>query len=160
MEGTSEMRRKFLKQGGGLAVGAVALATGVVAAEASEKRQKIISMQKLKPNEAISFEYPGKSAAILIDLGKPVAGGIGPNKSIVAFSALCQHMGCTVDYKSKNNTLVCPCHASVFDVSRNGVTTEGPSTRGLPQISLTISSGNIYATGIMSGLVYGRACNS
>jgi len=160
MEEFGEKRRKFFKQGGGLAAGTVALATGVVVVEASEEKKKITSIRNLKKDKPVGFEYPGNSAAILIDLGKPTEGGIGQNKSIVAFSALCQHMGCVVDYKSKNDTLVCPCHASVFDVLRDGVTTEGPSTRGLPQISLTISNGDIYATGVMSGIVYGRACNS
>jgi len=152
-------RRNFLKQSGGAALGVAALATGINV-EAAYKSRKVVSVKELRPNTPVSFNYPDNAAAVILDMGQAVEGGIGPKKSIVAFSALCQHMGCPVNYVADDKQFVCPCHASAFDPLRNGDAVEGPSTRGLPRIALKISNGDILATGIVSGVVYGYSCNN
>jgi quinol---cytochrome c reductase iron-sulfur subunit len=55
----------------------------------------------------------------------------------VAFSKVCTHAGCPVGlYDPVANQLFCPCHQSVFDVSRAAAPIEGPATRPLPQLPL------------------------
>lgn len=149
-------RRLFLGAG---AVAATAAATGIATAATSPTAKKVAAVSDLKPGQPVSFTYPQDEAAVLIDLGRRVNGGIGAQGSIVAYSALCQHMGCPVTFEAKRSQLVCPCHASVFDPARGGDCIEGPSTRGLPRITLKIEGDSVFATGIAGGLVYGRGCN-
>jgi ubiquinol-cytochrome c reductase iron-sulfur subunit len=55
----------------------------------------------------------------------------------VAFSKVCTHAGCPVGlYDPVANQLFCPCHQSVFDVTRAAAPVEGPATRPLPQLPL------------------------
>lgn len=149
-------RRLFLGAG---AVAATAAATGIATASPAPTAKEVAALADLKPGQPVNFTYPQDEAAVLIDLGRRVSGGIGPQNSIVAFSALCQHMGCPVTFEAGRSHLVCPCHASVFDPARGGDCIEGPSTRGLPWIALKIEGNAVFATGIAGGLVYGRGCN-
>lgn len=56
---------------------------------------KVASVAQVKTGQPITFNYPDASApAILVKLGKPAIGGVGPGRDIVAFSGLCTHMGC------------------------------------------------------------------
>ncbi len=34
--------------------------------------------------------------------------------ALTAFNATCTHLGCTVNYKSEENSFACPCHDSAF----------------------------------------------
>lgn len=122
------------------------------------KRAKIANIKELKDHSPITFNYPdSESIAILVKLGKPAIGGIGPKKDIVAFSAHCTHQGCPVNYSK--GRLICKCHYSMFDPAKNGQVYQGHASQWLPQITLSVDSqGNIYAAGI-EGLIWGRAIN-
>ncbi len=39
-----------------------------------------------------------------------------PNGEIVAFSTICPHLGCAVDYRAGRSDFFCPCHTSAFDM--------------------------------------------
>jgi len=57
----------------------------------------------------------------------------------VAYSKVCTHAGCPVGlYEQATQRLFCPCHQSVFDVLRGAEPLDGPATRPLPQLPLTI----------------------
>ena len=86
------------------------------------------------------------------------AGGIGPNESVVAFSLLCTHKGCPLNFKSERNMLICPCHCSSFDPAKAGRLVIGQASDPLPQITLRITDGIVQAVGV-SGLIYGRHTN-
>jgi thiosulfate dehydrogenase [quinone] large subunit len=58
-----------------------------------------------------------------------------------AFSAICPHAGCTVDFSGGG--FVCPCHGSQFDGATGAVLT-GPASSGLPPIPITVVGGTIY----------------
>lgn len=64
-------------------------------------------------------------------------------EAYVAYSAICPHAGCTVQY-DPNGTFVCPCHGSTFD-ALTGAVELGPADRPLTAIPITISSAKIYA---------------
>jgi arsenite oxidase small subunit len=149
-------RRSFLK------VGVLASSSLLVvpSAHAHARTVPIVELEKIEPWKPVSFNYPSADEpAILIDVGRAVKHGVGPKKSIIAFSALCQHMGCVVNFDEKDRLLKCPCHASWFDPLKGGKAVEGPSPMGLPVIALKVKGGKVYATGIIEGLVYGRASN-
>ena len=152
----SKLIRRHVMLVGGAAVGALALpSTG----EAAPPKKQVARLADIKVGEPTAFSYPGDEPGYLVDMGRAVAGGAGPKRSLVAYSALCQHMGCPVNYDAKTGHFVCPCHASVFDPNKNGDCVEGPSTRGLPRIHLRVVGDTVYAVGVEQGLVYGRGCN-
>jgi arsenite oxidase small subunit len=155
MQDAKLTRRRFMLAGGAVA-GVLAIPAGVQAAPA---KKQVARLADIKVGEPTAFSYPGDEPAYVVDLGRAVAGGAGPKRSLVAYSALCQHMGCPVNYNARTGHFVCPCHASVFDPNKNGDVLEGPSTRGLPRIHLRVAGDAVYAVGVEQGLVYGRACN-
>lgn len=53
-------------------------------------------------------------------------------------SAICTHLGCTVDRTDRGYH--CPCHGSVFD--DQGTVKSGPAPRGLEWFSVTLSKDN------------------
>jgi len=91
-----------------------------------------------------------------------VPGGIGTNGSIVAYSGICQHLGCPAPaiafYPPKTcpNTpggklfyIHCSCHGSTYDPANAAANLTGPAVLPLPQVILEPdASGNIYATGM------------
>jgi Rieske Fe-S protein len=57
----------------------------------------------------------------------------------VAYSAVCTHEGCWVDYQPETQKLACPCHGSVFDPVEKGAVETGPATVPLPNIDLKVT---------------------
>jgi len=64
--------------------------------------------------------------------------------SVLAFSALCPHAGCTItDWVPSHNTLGCDCHSSDFDPREGGKVVDGPAARPLPPLPLKLVGGNL-----------------
>ncbi|MCW7540988.1 arsenate reductase (azurin) small subunit [Aquabacterium sp. A7-Y] len=121
----------------------------------------VAHLQQLEDGASRAFNYPDpESPCLLLKMGKPIRGGIGPNLDIIAFSALCTHMGCPVSYNNATRTIDCPCHFSMFDPEFGGQMICGQATENLPQIQLAFDekSGRISAVGI-HGHLYGRVSN-
>jgi nitrite reductase/ring-hydroxylating ferredoxin subunit len=57
------------------------------------------------------------------------------------FSAICTHLGCTVD-KVADGTIDCPCHGSMYSV-KDGHVVHGPAPKPLPAKNITVSGGKI-----------------
>jgi ubiquinol-cytochrome c reductase iron-sulfur subunit len=58
---------------------------------------------------------------------------------IVAYSKVCTHVGCPVGlYEQQTHHLLCPCHQSTFDVTRDCAVIFGPAARPLPQLPLAV----------------------
>jgi len=120
---------------------------------------KVGNIRELKTGEPLQFTYPDSASPCTIVMLKDEAvGGVGPGRNVVAFSALCPHMGCPVSYSS--GRFVCKCHYSMFDASKNGQTYQGLASQWLAQVTLRIdnATGSIYAERI-EGLVSGRIGN-
>jgi thiosulfate dehydrogenase [quinone] large subunit len=84
-----------------------------------------------------SFQDPKSGdPAIII---QPKAG------QFVAFDAVCPHAGCTVAFDQSQDIVVCPCHGSLFNAS-TGAVEQGPAASGLRTITVTESSGQLFAT--------------
>jgi cytochrome b6-f complex iron-sulfur subunit len=54
-----------------------------------------------------------------------------------AVSAICPHLGCTVNFVPGKLPFVCPCHGSHFN--SNGAVVSGPSPRGLTWYAVNLS---------------------
>jgi ubiquinol-cytochrome c reductase iron-sulfur subunit len=58
---------------------------------------------------------------------------------IVAYSKVCTHVGCPVGlYEQQTHHLLCPCHQSTYDVTRDCAVIFGPAARPLPQLPLAV----------------------
>lgn len=72
--------------------------------------------------------------------GKPIIVAQPAQGEIVAFTAICTHMGCTVAPAGKE--LKCPCHGSVYDAF-TGKNISGPAPKPLAPVSVTVSGGEV-----------------
>ena len=74
---------------------------------------------------------------------------------LVAYSAICTHLGCTVLPRlSEQGYIVCPCHASVFDPAADARVVSGPANRPLPALPIEVSTdGVLRAAGGFEGPV-------
>jgi arsenite oxidase small subunit len=158
-ESGPQVTRRGLLAGG--AAGAAVLAGSEVADAQSARypRFRVVSLRRLRVNRPVEFDYPLRGqSSVLVDLGRSVPAGVGPRRSIVAYSVLCQHMGCPAEYRRSTREFFCPCHQSRYDAERLGAIIQGVATRGLPRIELEVRRGAVYAVGV-DGLIYGYRNN-
>jgi arsenite oxidase small subunit len=155
-------RRELLVAGAGGAAAVAAAGAGVEVAEAAPTAYpalRVTSLARLKPNRPVSFNYPLQAQPnVLIDMGQQVPGGVGPKSSIVAYSLLCQHMGCPVSYQASTRELVCPCHQTRYDPERLGSIIQGLAMTPLPRVLLRVRGNGVWAFGV-TGLIYGYRSN-
>jgi arsenite oxidase small subunit len=159
-------RRQFLLAGGSaitlIALGDLVWARekGLALQRATYPKKLVGRLGQLTADQPVPFAYPWDDAYsqnLLIKLGVPAGGGVGPHKDIVAFNTLCTHMGGPLGgtYKAAHKVLgPCPFHLTTFDLTKHGMVVSGQATESLPQIVLEVSGDQIYAVGVM-GLIYG-----
>ena len=58
-------------------------------------------------------------------------------KGFAAASAICTHLGCTVNHFTSDNRFHCPCHGSVF--AADGAVQHGPAPRPLEWFEVTLA---------------------
>lgn len=75
----------------------------------------------LKPNSGIVFRF-GNQPAIVVH---------APDGTMKAFSAICTHLECTVQYRDETSDIWCACHDGVYDLAGNVVS--GPPPRPLTE---------------------------
>ncbi|MDE1857986.1 MAG: Rieske (2Fe-2S) protein [Thaumarchaeota archaeon] len=79
------------------------------------------------------FNHPTHGSSILVNFGG----------SWRAFSAVCTHAGCVVDFTG--SSIYCPCHAGYFSPS-NGSVQSGPPPTPLPEFGVTEQAGALYVS--------------
>jgi arsenite oxidase small subunit len=135
----------------------------------------IANLSDLVVSQPVSFNYPlEETPNILVKLGVKATGGVGPDGDIVAYSVVCQHLGCIVafiptgtgpgcdsSYKAPGPEAYCCCHGSVYDLVDGAAVIGGPAQRPVPQVLLSIdSSGDIYAIGMSPPTIFGHDTGS
>ncbi len=140
-----------------------------------------LSVEDVKPHTNYLFFYPFVSTpCFLLNLGKSVEpveveltdgskykwpGGVGPDGSIVAYSAICPHQW---SYPTKDHTFIsyyspdqpskttkkagviqCCAHLSVFDPATGGKVLDGPAEVPMTAILLKYEEGKLYAVGTL-----------
>ncbi len=106
------------------------------------------------PNGYGQAPSPYAGAELLVDLAKVPSGGgvVLAGKAVVVtraaggavhgFSAICTHLGCTVD-AVQSGLIMCPCHGSEFNAF-TGAVVRGPATRPLPAIAVVVRDGEVF----------------
>lgn len=80
----------------------------------------------LRPNSAAIFKFGSKPGIVV-----RTAEG-----EVRAFSAICTHLDCTVQFKGDTSQLWCACHNGTYDLGGNVVS--GPPPRGLEQFVVNL----------------------
>jgi cytochrome b6-f complex iron-sulfur subunit len=133
-----EQRRKFL----GIGLGSVTVAAAVAAAyplyrylaplEAGQAAGRVVIPEQDVPvGGAKFFEYAG-AAAVLV---RKQSG------ELAAFSAVCTHLGCIVQWEKEQQGFLCPCHAGHY--SADGVVISGPPPKPLARLPFVVAAGVI-----------------
>ncbi len=84
--------------------------------------------QKLAPGSALMFKF-GTAPAMLIH---------HQDGTWVALSAVCTHLGCTVQYEPQANRIHCACHGGVYD-PRTGANVSGPPPKPLKLFKVAVN---------------------
>jgi cytochrome b6-f complex iron-sulfur subunit len=67
---------------------------------------------------------------------------IADENGVIAFSPVCTHLGCLVNWDNNKKEFICPCHAGRYDI--NGNVIAGPPPRPLTKLPLEIRDGKVY----------------
>jgi cytochrome b6-f complex iron-sulfur subunit len=78
----------------------------------------------LRPNAAAIFKF-GATPGIVVRTAEG---------DLRAFSAVCTHLDCTVQFKADTSQLWCACHNGMYDLGGNVVS--GPPPRGLQKFTV------------------------
>jgi cytochrome b6-f complex iron-sulfur subunit len=89
---------------------------------------------------ALSDVPVGGAVSATTSAGEPVVVGQPEAGTAVCFSAVCTHMGCTVEPEGAE--LVCPCHGSVFRAA-TGENVSGPAPRPLDVVPVEVRDGQV-----------------
>ena len=138
----------------------------------------LVSQYRYGPSDVdlILFNYPlTNEPNMLLNLGVAAPNGVGPTQSLVAFSAICQHLGCVPPYISYYPAgacgsfhggqpfIHCICHGSTYDplseASGGGASIiTGPAQLPLPQVVLSWdkTTDYLYAVGVIGPPVRGH----
>ena len=95
---------------------------------------------------AISDLNVGSALPIKLASGDPGILIRTDNDEVCAFSAVCTHQGCTVDYDSASKEMICPCHGARFDPLQKGKAIGGPTRTPLTELPVKISGEYIISS--------------
>ena len=98
------------------------------AAAVSAGPAKIIEDSALAVGKVHNFTSKSGSPAVLFK----------SKTGVYAYSAVCTHEGCTVQYNSASKNLQCGCHGAVFDPGKDGTVVTGPTNKPLPKLKVAV----------------------
>jgi Rieske Fe-S protein len=85
-------------------------------------------------------EFPVGSVKTVLVEDRPVL-VIRTADEVRAFSALCTHLQCVVQYSAEHKHFECPCHGGVYAL--DGTNVAGPPPRPLDELTVTIAEGTV-----------------
>ena len=134
-----QTRRFFLAAAGVAGIGyAAALAYPVyrylaspgemALSEAAVKEITLKDAQKLPAGSVLMFKFGPRPAMLIHHL----------NGKWIAMTAVCTHLGCTVQYEPGPDRIHCACHGGVYN-AYTGANVSGPPPRPLQLFKVTVS---------------------
>ncbi|MDT4924778.1 MAG: cytochrome b6-f complex iron-sulfur subunit [Pseudonocardiales bacterium] len=85
---------------------------------------------------------PVGGSVAAMQAGKPITLARPSMGTVAAFSAVCTHLGCTVN--AGGPRLHCPCHGSIFNAF-TGQVVQGPASSPLPSIAVHVADGYVVS---------------
>jgi menaquinol-cytochrome c reductase iron-sulfur subunit len=157
-EHQSEPRRGFLKvlTGAiGAVIGAIAVVPGLGflatplkkdTVSGGEEPLRVASSDEVQPGKPLRVNVVGGKRDAWLKMDSVKLGAcwlVRPKEGaeVKAFSTVCPHLGCGIDWNDKTQKFDCPCHGSVFDT--DGRCTEGPSPRGMDELEVVATGKDI-----------------
>ncbi len=102
--------------------------------ESSASNVVAARINEIKPNEGKLFKF-GSKPGILIQVG---AGDYR------AFSAVCTHLDCTVQYRTDEKLIWCACHNGRYDLTGRNIS--GPPPRPLEEFKVNVRGDEIIVS--------------
>jgi menaquinol-cytochrome c reductase iron-sulfur subunit len=107
---------------------------------------RVAGERDVKPNRPLRVTAVGSHDDAWLRLDKVTLGSCwlvraAEDGPIRAFSTVCPHLGCGVDYDETAGKFNCPCHTSAFDLE--GRCLSGPSPRGLDELETHIEGRDV-----------------
>jgi cytochrome b6-f complex iron-sulfur subunit len=103
-------------------------------AESTSNSVVAAKVGELKNNNGKVFRF-GSEPAILIHLA---------SGQYRAFTAVCTHLGCTVQYRSDLQMIWCPCHNGMYNLTGRNVS--GPPPRPLQEYGVHVQGDDIVVS--------------
>jgi cytochrome b6-f complex iron-sulfur subunit len=91
--------------------------------------------QKLPVGSAMMFRF-GTQPSMLIHHA---------DGNWVALSAICSHLGCTVQFQAEQNRIYCACHGGTYD-PKTGANVAGPPPKPLKRYKVTITEKDVLVS--------------
>jgi Rieske Fe-S protein len=97
----------------------------------------LVKAGSIPEGQSLSLNDPTLGPLLLIHL---------TNGQFVAFSAICTHAGCTVQFNPSAQDIACPCHGAIYDPYNNAQVVAEPAPLPLQKIPIRYDqpTGNIY----------------
>lgn len=99
-------------------------------AESSVKEVVLEDVEKLPVPSALMFKFAGRPALLIRS----------SENDWTALSAVCTHLGCTVQYYPERQQIACACHGGVYD-PKTGANISGPPPKPLTRYHVVINQG-------------------
>jgi cytochrome b6-f complex iron-sulfur subunit len=107
----------------------------MAASEAAVTEVTLKDAQKIPEGSALMFKF-GPAPALLIHHS---------DGTWVALTAVCTHLGCTVQYEPQMHRIHCACHGGVYD-SHTGANVSGPPPKPLKRFKVAVSDAGVQVS--------------
>ena len=94
-----------------------------------------------------AIEFPVGQGKVVSVNDRPVIVVHTEQGGAKAFSAICTHLACIVEWDADRQIILCPCHDGRFSPVNGGIIS-GPQPAPLPELSLAVEGDTIYVGGV------------
>jgi Rieske Fe-S protein len=112
----------------------------------SDNPLRVANEREVRPGRPVRVTAVGARQDAWTRLEKVTLGSVwlvraSEDGPIKAFSTVCPHLGCGIDFNDKRGKFECPCHDSAFDL--DGRCLGGPSPRGLDELETRVEGRDV-----------------
>ena len=107
---------------------------------------RVAGLRELRPGKPLRCEVRGQlidawSRVPDVKLGSCWVVKSEANGTLRAFSTVCPHLGCGIDWNDEQRRFVCPCHDSFFSLDGKVIT--GPSPRDMDELEVVAEAAEV-----------------
>ncbi|HTI98338.1 MAG TPA: Rieske (2Fe-2S) protein [Dongiaceae bacterium] len=105
------------------------------AAEAAVTEVTLKDAQKIPTGSVLMFKFGSKPTMLIHH----------PDGTWIALTAVCTHLGCTVQYQPENNIIHCACHGGTYDPN-TGANISGPPPKPLLRYNVAVTDTGVVVS--------------